>query len=107
MSNWALNCTLVFAAGCLGGLLNSLTVWLFGLFRLTAVAGVKIAPSLTLAWLYPRIVWGGLWGFLFLLPFFQRKSLYRGMVASLFPTFVQLFVVFPLQAKQGIMGVNP
>ncbi len=33
-----------------------------------AALGVKIAPAFTPAWLYQRLVWGGLWGWLFLLP---------------------------------------
>lgn len=63
------NLSLVFASGCFGGLLNSLTVWIFGFAGITALFNVQIAPTLTASWLYPRIVWGGIWGFLFLLPF--------------------------------------
>ena len=106
LNDFANKLTLVFASGCLGGLLNSLTVWLFGAIGITALFGVKIAPTLTPAWLYPRIVWGGIWGLLFLLPFFSRKFVYRGFIYSLFPTLVQLFIVFPLKANKGVMGVD-
>ena len=102
----AKNLSLVFAAGCLGGFLNSITVWLFGIAGITALFNVQIAPTLTAAWLYPRIVWGGIWGFLFLLPFFPRKYLYKGILLSLLPTLIQLFVVFPLKANKGIMGIE-
>ncbi|WP_051469945.1 hypothetical protein [Fischerella sp. PCC 9605] len=98
--------TLAFASGCIGGLLNSLTVWFCGTIGLTALLGVKIAPELTPSWLYPRLVWGGLWGFIFLLPFFQNKYFYRGILYSLFPSLVQLFIIFPLKVNQGIMGVE-
>ena len=64
MSNLARNTSLVFAAGCLGGLLNSLAVWIFGELGITAALGVKIAPQ------------------------------------------VQLFVVFPMKANKGIMGLD-
>jgi hypothetical protein len=57
--------------------------------------GVNLAPDLTPQWLYPRIVWGGLWGFLFLLPFPRSGPAARGALFSLGPTLVQLFVVFP------------
>jgi hypothetical protein len=67
MRNLAKKTSLVFAAGCLGGLVNSLAVWIFGDFGITAALGVKIAPQLSPAWLYPRLVWGGIWGLLFLL----------------------------------------
>ncbi|MGB3642470.1 MAG: hypothetical protein WBA39_33545 [Rivularia sp. (in: cyanobacteria)] len=102
----ARNLSLVFAAGCLGGFLNSIAVWLFGFAGITALFNVQIAPNLTASWLYPRIVWGGIWGFLFLLPFFSRKYLYKGILLSLLPSLVQLFIVFPLKANKGILGVE-
>ena len=69
---------LFFAAGCLGALANSLAVWLFGSTGINSSLGVSIAPSLTSGWLYPRIVWGGLWGLLFILPMMQSKLLMKG-----------------------------
>ena len=53
---------ILFAAGCLGALANSLLVWLSGDLGITRSMGVSIAPALTPNWLYPRIVWGGIWG---------------------------------------------
>lgn len=95
-----------FAAGCLGALANSIAVWLFGQLGITSSFGVSIAPSLTPAWLYPRIVWGGIWGLLFLLPVLRSKLYLKGTMLSLFPTAVQLFVVFPIKAHKGIAGVE-
>ena len=95
-----------FAAGCLGALANSIAVWLFGYFGITSLFGVSIAPSLTPGWLYPRIVWGGIWGLLFILPMLQSKLLLKGAVLSLFPTAVQLLVVFPLKAHKGMAGLD-
>ncbi len=106
MNNLAKKISLVFAAGCFGGLLNSLAVWIFGELGITSALGVKIAPQLTAAWLYPRLVWGGIWGVLFLLPLMQRRYLYRGLIFSLGPTIVQLFVVFPIKAQKGVMGLD-
>ena len=106
MDNLAKNFTLVFAAGCFGGLLNSLAVWIFGELGITTALGVSIAPKLSAAWLYPRIVWGGIWGALFLLPLWQRTVLIKGLVYSLGPTLVQLFIVFPMKANKGAMGLD-
>ena len=106
MNNLVRNVSLVFAAGVLGALLNSLAVWAFGEFGISAALGVKIAPKLTPAFLYPRLVWGGIWGVLFLLPLLQRSIWSRGFIYSLGPTLVQLFVVFPIKANKGVMGLE-
>lgn len=106
MANIAGKLSVVFGAGCLGGLINSLAVWVFGMYGITSAFGVKIAPQLSAAWLYPRIVWGGIWGFLFLLPLMQKSLWLRGLIFSLGPTLVQLFVVFPMQANKGVMGLD-
>jgi len=95
-----------FAAGCLGALLNSLAVWLFGDIGLTKQFSVAIAPSLSAAWLYPRIVWGGIWGWLFFLPILNSKPIRKGSLLSLFPTAVQLFIIFPFKANKGIAGLG-
>jgi len=97
---------IVFAAGAVGALANSLAVWLFGHFGITAALGVAIAPELSAHWLYPRIVWGGLWGLLFLLPMLQTRLFARGTLLSLFPTAVQLFVIFPFVTHKGMGGLD-
>ena len=106
MKKLAKRLTVVFSAGCLGGLANSLAVWLFGAYGVTKSLGVRIAPDLSPGWLYPRLVWGGIWGFLFLLPVFRNSILRRGLLLSLGPTIIQLFVVFPYKADQGMMGLG-
>lgn len=106
MQRFFRNASLSFAAGSLGALANSLEVWGVGVLGIAAAAGVKLAPAFTYPWLYPRIVWGGLWGFLFLLPLFKQRPLVRGIVYSLGPTIVQLFVIFPFKANQGMMGLK-
>jgi hypothetical protein len=106
MNKLTRNILLVFSAGCAGGLANSIVVWVFGLLDITTSLGVNIAPTLTPAWLYPRIVWGGIWGFLFLIPLLHHNHLLRGAFFSLGPTIVQLFIVFPLKAHKGVMGLD-
>lgn len=95
-----------FAAGCLGALANSFIVWQFGQLGITSTFGVSIAPDLTPSWLYPRIVWGGIWGLFFILPMLQSKLFLKGAILSLLPTAVQLFVVFPFMANKGMAGIE-
>ena len=97
---------ILFSAGCLGALMNSIAVWLFGSLGITGSLGVSIAPALTPNFLYPRIVWGGLWGFLFSIPILKSHFIKKGTLMSLFPTIVQLFVVFPYKAGKGMAGLD-
>ncbi|MCX5890264.1 MAG: hypothetical protein NTY36_12515 [Deltaproteobacteria bacterium] len=95
--------SLTFVAGCLGGLLNALVVWAFGALGLTGALGVQLAPAFTAPWLYQRLVWGGIWGWLFLLPMGLSYPL-RGLLYSLGPSCVTLFVLLPYQAQKGVLG---
>jgi hypothetical protein len=98
-----------FAAGCLGALVNSWLVWSLGRKGIPQMFGVAIAPQWGLAFLYPRVVWGGLWGLIFLLPVWQSgfwvAVFSRGILFSLAPTAFQLFYVFPHLAGKGMMGL--
>jgi hypothetical protein len=100
------NLSLVFVAGLLGGLLNCLAVWLFGWLGIAQALGVQIAPPLSTALLYPKLLWGGLWGMLFLVPMGRVSLPVRGLIFSLGPSLVQLFLVFPLQAHKGVLGLQ-
>jgi hypothetical protein len=97
---------MTFAGGAFGALVNSLAIWAAGACHLTARLGVDIAPAMTPPWLYPRIVWGGLWGFLFLLPVLASRWWLRGIVLSLAPSAFQLLYVFPRAAGHGVLGLD-
>jgi hypothetical protein len=98
--------SLAFAAGCMGGLLNSMVLWFFGAQGINQFLGVKLAPELTPAFLYPRLVWGGLWGFLFLFSWRSQKIYQLGLIYSLAPTLMQLFLVFPYRLNMGFLGLQ-
>lgn len=57
-----------YAAGSLGGLAVGLTIVGVGSAGITAMLGVDLNPPLTLPWIYKLMVWGGIWGLIFLLP---------------------------------------
>ena len=100
------NLSLTFTAGCVGGLANMFAIWLFGLWGITPALGVKIAPHLSVPWLYNRLVWGGIWGFIFFLPWSKHSFPVRGLIYSLAPSLVQMLVVFPFQAHKGMLGLQ-
>ena len=106
MSRWLQKLSLYFAAGSLGGFVNSLAVWLSGVYGISAALDVAIAPRLTPGWLYPRVVWGGLWGLLFLLPLVKTRFVLRGLILSLGPSLVQLGYIYPNILHQGMLGLK-
>ena len=106
MNSVLVRAAIAFAAGTLGGLANSLIVWFAGWIGFTAAVGVAIAPTLTPGWLYPRLIWGGIWGFIFLLRLPRAVWWVRGLVLSLGPSAVQMFVVFPLKTPHGFLGLG-
>ena len=63
------------------------------------------APLLSVDWLYPRLVIGGLWGTLLMLPL-SRNPLLRGVLISVPPTLVQLLWIFPYQSGLGWLGLE-
>ena len=82
-----------------------MAVWAAGAYGITSRLGVALAPSLTANWLYPRVVWGGLWGFLFLLPL--RGSWWlRGLLVSLAPSAFALLYVLPYLTGLGPFGLR-
>ncbi len=95
-----------FSAGAFGGLVSAIAFWLAGRLGLLAALGVKLAPGLSPAGLYPRIVWGGLWAFLFLLGWPRGGAWKRGLVLGLVPALFQLLYVYPVRMGRGILGLE-
>ena len=67
--------------------------------------GFNFTPTLTIPWLMPRLISSGLWGLLFLLPFWREDLLKKGIVLSLGPLLLMLFMMFPKMGA-GMMGLK-
>jgi hypothetical protein len=69
-----------------------------------------MAPNFSPAWLYPRLVWGGIWGLVYFPtighPRARRHWVRKGLWISLLPTAVQLFFIFPYRTSCGFMGIG-
>jgi len=100
------NVLLVFAAGSLAALLQIILMNLAVRYGFTHHMGVRLEVSYYPAWLYPRIVWGGLWGFVFLLPMLASSTWLRSFVLCLIPTLVQLFIIYPFYEGRGVAGMS-
>jgi hypothetical protein len=100
------NALVVFGAGCLAAFIQCLLMWLLTRYGVMHDLHVNLAGSLSPTWIYPRIVWGGLWGGLFLLPVFAGNLFSRSFVMALIPTAVQLFVIYPFYEGKGVAGLS-
>ncbi|MCO1333060.1 hypothetical protein MO867_01785 [Microbulbifer sp. OS29] len=88
------NLSICFAVGSFGGLCYALGLWAMGHYGITQWLGVDLAPSLSNAYLYQRVVWGGVFGLLFLLPW-RNAWLMRGALLSLLPAGLMLLYLLP------------
>lgn len=88
---------LYYAAASVGGLAVALTAWGLGRVGLADALGVGINPPLQLPWLYKMIVWGGLWGLIFLLPLRIGPLWIKALVLTLAPVLVALVVFTPMR----------
>jgi hypothetical protein len=95
----------VIVAGVFGGLVNSLGIWGFGALGINQALGFNFTPALTIPWLMPRLISSGLWGLLFLLPFWRENLIKKGIVLSLGPLLLMLFMMFPKMGA-GMMGLK-
>ncbi|MDP1834569.1 MAG: hypothetical protein Q8K75_01455 [Chlamydiales bacterium] len=97
--------SLCFAAGSVGGIISGLILYLCGALGLMQEYGVKMAPTLCAPWIYQRVVWGGIFGLLFALPWLERVSWFlRGAAFSIVPILAQFFIFFPLVTSEGLFG---
>jgi hypothetical protein len=94
-----------FAGGALGGLVDSFNIWFMGKVGISDLIGLTMKPEFTAPWLYQRMVWGGIWMLLLLLPFLRKKVLLRGCLFSFPPSAMMLFFVLPGMGK-GALGLG-
>ncbi len=99
-----------FSAGVFGAVMNMIAVVMFSHFGWAAAVGYKLQVNLSppgiYQWIYQRLIWGGLWGFLFLFPFLRSMPPVRIVVFAMAPTLFQLLVVFPYLANKGFLGLD-
>ena len=96
---------LYFTAAALGGLAVVLTVWAFGQIGIADLFGVKIKPALAKEFIYRQMVWGGIWGMIFLLPIPIKPLWLKALVMTLAPVAVALVLLFP-QTPLGRFGLG-
>ena len=96
-----------FGAGAIGGLLQTLLIWMVSEFGLFALLQLPLRFELNLVWFYQRISWGGLWGLLFLIPLLRGAPQWkRGLLVGIFPALASLLIFLPFKDGHGYLGLN-
>jgi len=94
-----------FAAGAIGGVANVVALAIFGKLGITAAMGIHMPPPALPAFLYTQMVWGGLWGLLFVTPLMKDSWWQRGIVIGLLASVAALFYFIP-RGPAGMAGLN-
>ncbi len=94
-----------FTGGALGAFIDSFNIWFMGKIGLSDLIGITMKPEFTAPWLYKRMIWGGIWMLLLLLPVMKNRIYLRGMACSLVPSAMMLFLVLPSMGK-GMFGLG-
>lgn len=94
-----------FTGGAIGGLVDSVNITILGKVGICDLLGVSMKPEFTAPWLYQRMIWGGLWMLLLLLPVWKKRPILRGCLFSLLPSSMMLFMVLPSMGK-GLLGLG-
>jgi hypothetical protein len=99
-----------FCSGLLGALAYCGVAWMAAAIGLPQWCGVDLVPQWTAAWVYPRLIQGGLWGLLFFItvssPRSRNQWVRKGLWVSLVPMVLQLFYVFPNRTTYGLLGLG-
>lgn len=101
MHRWLRDLALCFAAGAAGAVAKGLLVWLCSYSSLSAPLGSYLANALYPLGFYQRVVWGGLYALLFLLPPARSSLLMSGLLWGCVVSLLQL-VILPLLQHAGL-----
>lgn len=93
-------------AGALGGLTNSIIVWLLWVLGITPALGFNMTSEWTLEWVTRRVVASAIWGFIFLIPVYNKAPIRKGILLSILPWLSSVLWVFPMQRGVGFFGLG-
>ncbi|MGF1761731.1 hypothetical protein L4D76_28325 [Photobacterium sagamiensis] len=99
------NISLAFTGGAIGAFIDSFNIWFMGKVGISDFIGITMKPEFTSSWLYSRMIWGGIWMLLLLIPLLKKRIYIRGMLFSLAPSAMMLFMVLPSMGK-GVLGLG-
>jgi hypothetical protein len=97
--------SLAFTGGAIGAFIDSFNIWIMGETGISDLIGITMKPEFAAPWIYQRMIWGGIWMLLLLVPVLKSRTCLRGMLFSLAPSAMMLFMVLPSMGK-GLFGLG-
>ena len=99
------NISLAFTGGAIGAFIDSFNIWFMGNVGISDLIGITMKPEFSAPWVYKRMIWGGVWMILLLIPILKNRICLRGIIFSLIPSSMMLLVVLPSMGK-GLLGLG-
>lgn len=97
---------ILYGAGTLGAVVHTAIGWLLTSAGVFAIFGSSYAIPIGMHAVYPRLVWGGLWGLFYLLPGVSRlTTLQASFLLALLPSAAQWLYWFP-RGGAGWFGLD-
>jgi hypothetical protein len=87
--------SIAFAAGALGAIVLGIFLLVLRDTGTLANLGIRTPPARMPQFLYSRMVWGGIWALLFVLPVMTRQWLLRGVVVGVLASLAAIFYFNP------------
>lgn len=87
--------SLAFAAGGVGVIALVAAMWILKESGALASLGLRPPSPRMPDFLYSRIVWGGIWALLFVLPIMSRQWLLRGLIVGALASIASIFYFNP------------
>jgi hypothetical protein len=107
MNNIFAKLSLAYAAGAVGGVVQSLIIVVLSELGVFQVLGTEFKVLLNLPYLYQRATWGGMWGLLFVIPILTTwRHGQRGLIFAAAPAAASLFYFLPFQDNKGWFGMS-
>ncbi len=93
MRQWLRRSALCYSAGAVGELAKGGLIWLCMRTATTTAFADQLAQAIQPKGIYARLVWGGLYASIFLLPFARGSVLLRGLLGALAVSVLQLLLL--------------
>ena len=101
MKNFLRNVSVAFAAGSAGGIVGAVFLWLVAeaILQRNSLWGSTVKVSVV--WIAQFVLFGGLWGFLQLIPFQTQRAWRRGLIIAIIPIAALLVELVLLPKTEG------